>query len=804
MFFEGFSRDLRFALRQLVRNPSFSVIAILVLAIGIGANTAVFSMVNSVLLRPLPYPEAGQLVMVRDTQQGSSPSGPMSYPEFAAWRTQTGVFDEVAAYATSRSILTELGEPEQLTSLIASANLLTLTGTTPALGRNFLKGEDTRESTPVVMVSYSFWQSHFNLDPKILDRTLRLSDRIYTIVGVLPEGFNFANNTPDVLIPLRLNAQIAPAGLKFLNVVGKLHSGVTASTAGAAINAAIPQVQKLSSDIEGAAVIPLKMYLTGDSRALLWQLLGAVAFVLLIACANIANLLIARAASREKEMAIRVSLGAERGRLLRQLLLESTFLAVIGGVLGLVLASVCEKLMSSFLANRLPRASEIHVDIYVLSFTALVSVGAGIIFGLAPALHALRGNLQQQLKQSGRQSTSTHSSQRLRQSLVVLEMAFSLVLLVGAGLLIHSFTRLLVSDKGFEPDHVLTMTVQPSGAQYVDPAKEISYLQEILRQTRSLPSIQSAGFVTSLPLLGNDIVGDVNIQGRPVDPKAPVIATKQFTSGDYFQTMRIPLVKGRYLGDADTMDSPRVAVINQEFANRYFPGKDPIGNHIDVSWGNPGWSEIVGVVSNTKQGNLALAAEPTLYVPVSQKPELLRMLAFSLTVRTGMEPSQIARSIVNKIHELDSKQAVSKVLPMEQILNESLAARRVSMWVLGVFSVIGLLLAAIGIYGVLSYYVAQRRQDIGVRIALGARRSQVLRLILGHAGTLIITGVVAGLIISFLLSRLMTKFLFSVRATDPITFIGVSVILTLLALLACSIPAFRATRVDPIVELRNE
>ncbi len=804
MQLERLWQDLRFAVRQFRKHSTFTIIAVLILAIGIGANTAMFSLVNSILLRPLPYPEPQRLVALRSAQQGSASSNPLSYPELAAWKDQTGIFEEVAAYAPSQSILTELGDPEQLHSMIISANLLSMTGTAPVLGRNFLPEEDSPGSTPVAMISASFWRSHLHSDPGILGRKLRLTDRVYNIVGVLPQGFRFADNSPDVIIPLRLNSQVAPAGLKFLNAVGRLRPGVTIQKATTAIQVAIPQVRKLAPDAEGAVLIPLKQYLTGDSPALLWELLGSMAFVLLIACANVANLLIARAATREKEIAIRISVGAERERLVRQLLTESILLAMIGGIVGLVAASVCLKLTSSFLVDRLPRASEVHIDIYVLAFTAIVSLLSGIFFGLAPGLHQMGRNLQQRLKQGGRESSNSHDSERLLQSLVVLEMVFSLVLLAGTGLLLRSFVRLLIVDKGFESDHVITMSIQPSGFRYNDPVKEINYLQQILDQTQAIPGVQSAGFIISPPLSGNEIIGNVEVQGRPVDPKAPIIVAKEFTGGDYFHALRIPLLQGRYLSNSDRTDAPRVVVVNEAFVRRYFAGQNPIGNHIDLSWGTPGWSEIVGVVGDTKQGNLAAPTEPAFYAPLSQKPELLRLLAFSLIVRTGTEPSTMAHAIISKIRELDSNQAVSKVQTMDRIVEDSLAGRRFSMWVLGGFSGIGLFLAAIGIYGVISYYVLQRRQEIGIRMALGAQRSQVLRLILGHGMKLMGIGVLAGLIVSFAISHLMTRFLFNVQATDPITFAGVSLLLLLLAVVACAIPALRAIHVDPLVALRNE
>ena len=796
---DNFLQDLRFGLRMLRKNPGFTTVAVLVLAIGIGVNTAIFSVVNSVLLQPLPYPGSQRLMLL----QGLSDSRdiPVSYTEFLAWKDQKELFEDSAAFTNSGFALTGVGEPEQLRGMSISAALLPMFGVKPAAGRIFLSEEDARTANPVAMITHSFWQSHFHGSQSAVGQKLTLNDKVFTIVGALPEDFAFAANV-QLLTPLRLDTTVAPSGLNFLAMIVKLRPGVSPGQARTAMTAMVPRLQKIDSDLLPATVTPYHEFLVGDSRPLLFVLLGAVLSVLLIACANTANLLLARAASRSKEIAVRISLGAGRLRLVRQLLTESLLLSGLGGIIGILLAWAGLGVLTTLLAQRLPRDAAVHIDLTVLLFSAVLALVTGIVFGLAPCIQIVKGNLQEELKQGGRQSES--SSHWLRQTLIVSEIAFSLVLLAGAGLLLRSFVRLLNVDKGFSTDHVVTMGIWPSPVRYADPRVAISYLQQVQERVVTVPGVRSAGFVTNLPLSGSSTDGGLVIEGRGEDPKHPLNAQKQFVGGNYFQALRVPLLKGRYLTDADNTTSPPVVIINQTFARQFFPNEDPIGKRIDVDWGNPAFSEIVGVVGDTKQETLAETVHPTFYAPFAQKAEIMKFLSFNLVARTEQDPLTVVRAISTQIHQLDRNQVLARISSMDDVVAKSLAPRRVPVWLMGVFSGIALFLAAIGIYGVLSYYVLQRRQEIGLRMALGAQRANVLQLILGHAAKLIAAGVAIGLVAAFAASRVLTSMLFGVKPTDIPTFLGVSLLLAALALLACAIPASRATRVDPLVVLRNE
>jgi putative ABC transport system permease protein len=798
---ESLLQDVRFALRMLRRSPGFAAIAVLVLAVGIGANAAIFSVVNAVLLKPLPYPDSERLVMLRDesTQSGFVP---MSYPAFLGWREQKDIFDQVATYMNTDSALTGRGEPEQVRVMRVSSNLLPLLGVTPAQGRGFTAEEEPRQANPVVLLTHSFWQERFQADPAAVGQKLTLNDRVFTVIGVLPENFKFGNN-PKLVLPLRLDTQVAPDGLNFLPVMGRLKSGITFEQARSATKAALPRVQKMASNENGIGLIRLQEFFAGDSRPLLLVLLVAVLVVLLIACANTANMLLARAAARQKEIAIRVSLGAPRIRLVRQLLTESTLLAVLGGALGIALAWAGLGALTSLLSSRLPRNADVHMSLAVLGFATLLAILTGIVFGLAPALQAARGDLHDRLKQGGWQAGSS-GSQKLRSILVVLELAFSLVLLAASGLLLRSFVRLLNVNKGFDSDHVLTMGIDPSPGRYADPRTELNYLQQIMQRVQAVPGVRSTGFVTTLPLEGGSTNGDVKIEGRPADPKAPLITNKQFVAGNYFSAMRIPLIKGRYFTDNDTQDSPKVAVVDHAFARQFFPGQDPIGKRFDVNWGDPGWSEIIGVVADTKLETLESATAPTSYALIQQKPELLKFLGFALVVRTNVEPTSAVQSIAREVHQLDANQALARVRTMDAVMDESLAPRRAPMGLFALFAGVALFLSAIGIYGLLSYYVVQRRHEIGVRMALGAQRGHVLGLVLKEGTKLIAIGIGVGLLFAFIASRAMVSLLYGIKPTDIPTFLGVSFVLALLALVACCVPALRATRVDPLVVLRNE
>ncbi len=682
-----------------------------------------------------------------------------------------------------------------------SAALLRMFGVKPEAGRVFLPEEDARTANPVAMITHSFWRSHFHGSQSAIGQKLTLNDKVFTIVGVLPEDFTFVGDA-QVLTPLRLDTTVAPSGLNFLPMIVKLRPGISPSQARTAMTAMVPRLQKIDSNFVPATVTLYQESLVGDSRPLLFVLLGAVVSVLLIACANTANLLLARAASRSKEIAVRISLGAGRLRLVRQLLTESLLLAALGGVIGILLAWAGLGVLTTLLAKRLPHDAAIHIDLTVLLFSAGIALVTGIVFGLAPCVQVVKGNLQEELKQGGRQSGP--GSNWLRQTLIISEIAFSLVLLAGAGLLLRSFVRLLNVDKGFSTDHVLTMGIWPSPVRYADPKVEINYLQQMQERISTVPGVQSAGFITNLPLSGGSTDGGFTIEGRPRDPKHPVNAQKQFVGGNYFQTLRVPLLKGRYITDADNATAPAVVIINQTFARQFLPNEDPIGKHIDVGWGNPGFSEVVGVVGDTKQDTLAETVHPTFYAPVAQKADIVKFLAFNFVVRTEQDPLSTVQAVSHQIHQFDKNQVIARIRSMDEVVALSLAPRRAPMWLMGLFSAIALFLAAIGIYGVLSYYVLQRRQEIGLRMALGAQRANVLQLILGHAAKLIAAGVAIGLVAAFAASRVLTSMLFGVKATDIPTFLAVSLLLAALALLACAVPAFRATRVDPLVVLRNE
>jgi predicted permease len=796
--------DLRFGVRMLRRNPAFSLTAILILAVGIGANTAVFSVVNSILLKPLPYADHERLMMLRNGGDRDAKT-PMSYPEFIGWLDQKQIFESVGAYAFGSVDVTHPGEPQHVDIIRASAQLLPMLGEPLHLGRSFTAQEELRAGPPAVIISDSFWRTRFQGDPSAIGSTLTLNDTLFTIVGVLRPAFHFATD-PNLILPLRLDAESAAPRFNFLQVVGKLRAGITLPQARGAVATAVTQVNERASSAGGASVsmVPLQEVLIGDSRPLLVALLGTVAFVLLIACANTANLLLARAAARQKEMAIRMSLGAVRTRLIRQLLTESLVLSVLGGALGLAMARWGLGLLVTILGDRLPQGSDVQLDGYALALTATLSIFTGLLFGLAPAVQAGRRNLSDRLKMGGRFSAGLSNPQLMRNALMVGEIAFSLVLLAGAGLLLRSFIRLAHVDKGFESDHVLTMHIAVSPGKYAEPAREINYLNQIAENTRNVPGVESAGFITNLPFSGDAMSGDFLMQGVTVDPVKVVAASKQFVVGDYFSAMHMLLIRGRFLNAADTNESRPVVVVDQGFVRQYVPREDPIGKYIDIGWGKRGWSEIVGVVGEAREFAMTADPMPTIYSPLAQKPELLEFLAFNLAVRSKLDPLSQIRVISGQIHQLDATQVISKARTMDDLIDSKLASRRDPLWLFGTFSGMALFLAGVGMYGVLSCYVLQRRSEIATRIALGAQDVDILGLVLGHAVKLVTAGLAVGMAVSFALTRVLSSLLFGIQPTDLPTFLGVSALLAVLALIACGIPAVRATRMDPLTVLRSE
>ena len=791
---ETLIQDIRFALRVLRKNPGFALVAILVLAIGIGANTAIFSVVDTVLLRPLPYPHAERLVFIENVFQQAGHT-PMTYTNFQFWRDQHQLFDQVFTYFSSIGAMTGVQEPEEVPIVRISANLLPTLGVTPIAGRGFRDDEEPRSADPVVMLTESFWHKHYGGSASAVGQKLTINDKVFTIVGVVPDSFRLAHPF-ELLMPLRLTPDI---NIAFLPGIARLQPGVSLKQAQAALPGLIPAYKKADPELDNVAFTPYQQILVGNSRPLLFVLLGGVIAVLLIACANTANLLLARAAAREKEIALRISLGAGRVRLARQLLTESVLLSLIGGVLGILLGWGSLHFLTTLLARRLPQAIAIHLDIRILVFALLLSLATGLVFGLAPVLQLIRGNLHDRLKQGGRQTAG--GGQRLRQVLVVGEIAISLVLLAAAGLLLRSMISLLNVDKGFNSHHVITMAVRPSPVRYKDPKTEIIYLQRILENVNSLPGVQSAGWVYTLPLTGNSTNGGIKIEGHPGD--SPNV-DKQYVEGNYFQAMRTPLLKGRFFDARDNLNSPRVVIVNQTLAQKVFPHQDPIGKRIDVGWGDPGFSEIIGVVADAKQEALTAEHRSSTFMLYSQNAALMEYLDTNLVVRTGQDPLSAVAAIRSRIQQLDPNQPLADVKTMDDVLAESLAPQRAPAWLFGGFSAIALFLAAIGIYGVLSYFVVQRSQEIGVRMALGAQRSNVLRLILGQGARLIAIGVAIGIVGGVWAARALTSLLFGVKPTDLPTFLVVSLTLAALALVACAVPALRATRVDPMVALRSE
>jgi putative ABC transport system permease protein len=790
-------QDIRYAFRVIAKSPGFTAAAVLTLALGIGANTAIFSVVNAVLLRPLPYPHPEQIITIFDVQP-SYGNAPMSYPEFADWRNKSQVFQTVAAAANRPYTVTNLSVPEQVRGLRVSTNYLDLLGGQFIFGRNFRPEEEPFSAPRVAIVTYSFWKTHLGGDPSVLDRKLVLDDNVYSIVGMLSPKFRPINPV-DILTPLRFtDATINNRGLHFLNVGGRLRAGLTIAEARKQLIPLDAQVKKDSSTDHGVAIEGLQDNLTEGSSGSLALMFGAVGFVLLIGCANVANLLLARAAGRHREMAVRIALGAGRGRLVRQLLTESTLLALMGGALGLAVGRATLTVLLQVLGPRLPRAMEITMDARVLLFALGVALLTGIFFGLAPARSLLRTSLSASLGEGGRAGTGVGG--RERNVLVAGEVALALVLLVGAGLVLRSFQRLLNVPKGFSADHVLTFNVHLPSVRYKSPAQQTEFFNDFRARLSTLPGVDTVGLVNQLPLAGGNVDGGVDIEGRTFPKDSGPTADKRIASPGYFHAMRIPVLRGREFTDRDVLNAPHVAIINENFARTYFPNEDPIGKHIAFNWDIDGFQEIIGVVGDVKHDSLASSDHSEVYVPYAQRPDS----GFAFAVRTKSDPAAITSAVRSTLTSLDAGIPLNQISTYDDIVSQSLTDQRSSVFLLGSLGGLALVLTAIGIYGVLAYTVAQQTREIGVRIALGASRSDVLSLVLGRGLRLVAIGAAIGIAASYALTRLMSALLYDIKPTDPVTFAGVTLLLFVVALAACWIPAHRATRVDPMVALRYE
>lgn len=809
---QTFWQDLRYGFHMLWKSPGFTLVALLALALGIGANTFIFSVVNALLLRPLPFPNSDRItsILIKDPDTGALYSS-YSLPNFEDIRDRNKVFEQVAALNMSTEFLRSGEEPERLRGVKVSAELFPLLGVKPLLGRTFSNEEERSGSGSFIVLSYDLWQRRFNGDPNIINQNLIIGSQPTTVLGVMPAGFKFPVGARQVDFWMPLISSIPPAartarGAVYLGLFARLKPNVTLAQAQAEMNLIANDLATQYPEANtGLNIVPVSTHerLVGKIRPTLLVLLGAVALVLLIACANVADLLLARASVRQKEIAIRTAIGATRWRVVRQLLTESFLLSILGGAAGVLLAFwAIELLISSNPAN-LPRVAEIGMDKYVLLFTIGLTTLTGVFFGLAPALQASRTDLNESLKDGMRESSVGIKRNRTRSALVISEIALSLILLVGATLLFQSLRRILAVSPGFEPNNVLTADVSVSNAKYPEKEQRAAFYSEALGRIAALPGVESASIVYPLPLGGSFESYTFDIAGQPpFPPGQQPSADRRIISPDYFRTMSTPVRKGRAFGTLDQATAPAVMIVNDTFARRFFPGEEVIGKRIIPGEGRqPVTREIVGVVGDVRHEGLDVEPTPEYYIPYEQA-SVDDMTVVART--TAVNPTSIAMPLRDVIRAMDKEQPVYNIRPMTQLLTESLAQRRFNLILLGGFALLALVLAGIGIYGVMSYSVAQRTREIGVRIALGAQSRDVLKMVLFHALGLTAIGLALGLVGAFALTRFLVTLLFEIKPTDLTTFAIVSIVLGAVAITACLIPARRATKVDPLVALRYE
>ena len=804
-------QDLRYGARMLRKRPGFALIAIVTLALGIGANTAIFSVVNGILLRPLPFDHPERLVRVYVTVPDRGiKNNPASYLNFTDWRSRNSVFDAMAAYSGASATFTGGPAPEQIEGVGASGDLFATLNARPMAGRVLSRADEEAGANNVIVISYGLWQRSFNADSRIVGRRVTLDATGYTVIGVMPRGFRFPLNQSktDFWVPLdSRSATNQERGANYLSVVARLKPGVSLEQSQSEmtrIGSLLEQEYRDKNGGRGLSLVPLHEALVGETRRALLVLLASVGFVLLIACANVANLQLARAASRGRELAIRTALGARWGRIMRQLLTESLMIAVVGGAVGLLLAVWGIELLLAAMPADIPRAGGITLDGRVLGFTAAVTLLAGLISGLAPSLHSSKADLTESLKEGGRGASEGARRNRTRSLLVVTEVALSLILLVGAGLLIKSFRHLLDVNPGLNPNGVLTASIALPAGTYAQETRQSAFFQQVLNRVAALPNVAAAGVVDPMPLGGSIAMNGFSIEGRaPVSSGERLATHSRIISADYLKAMGIPLLRGRTLSERDHATAPKVILINDSFARRHFPNQDPLGQRIRLTIAPNFIAEVVGVVGDVKHRGLEREAGPEAYVSYLQVPGPI----MSLIVRASsdsLDPLTLSASIREAVQQVDKDQPVYDVKPMAAWVNESVARQRFNMLLLGVFAAVALVLAAIGIYGVINYSVTQRTHEIGIRLALGAQRRDVLRLVVGQGLALIMTGIACGVAGAFVLTRLMGGLLFAVSPSDPATFVIIPLLLACVALLACYLPARRAAKTDPLVALRYD
>jgi predicted permease len=793
--------DLRYGARRLRKNPGFTAVAVITLALGIGANTAIFSVVNSVLLRPLPFSQPERLTMIwnKGVEAAGGDRTPLAVGDLLDLRSQTQSFQSVDAFQGAFYNYIGGESPERIRGARVTAGFFTTLGAQAALGRTFHPDEERPGAERVVVISHGFWVRHLAGRPDVIGRPLNLSGTSFTIVGVMPEAFDFPARAVELWTALRLEPP-ARRGPYFLSGIARLKPGLT-------IEQARAESTSMSSTLSGEKFsfnfLPVNEFILGDVRTALLVLLAAVTIVLLISSANVANLLLARAASREKEISIRAALGASRGRIVRQLLSESLLLALLGGTLSVLLAVWGVDLMLKLAPEGIPRLEQIRIDASALGWTALVSLLTGIIFGLAPALQGSRLNLNEALKEGGRSSTESLGKRRWRNLLVISELAMATMLLIGASLLLRSFRQLQMVDPGVDPERVMTMDIALRGDKYAEEQQVHSFYGQVLERVGALPGVQTVAVSNSLPPDERDFSSEFIIEGRPLDAgKGAPVADFILVSRDYFRALSLPLRRGRYFSDTDSKDAPRVLIINEAMERQFFAFEDAVGKRLNL--GNekePLWAEIIGVVGDVKYTGLESETQPALYQPMAQNPSW----SMFLIVKTETaDPLSLASAVRKEIGSLDRELPVAKIGTLEQRLAAAVTQPRFRTTLIAIFAAIALILASVGIYGVISYSVTQRTHEIGIRMALGAQAMDVLKLLLKQGMLLAVAGVGVGVIAAFALTRLMRSLLFGVSATDPFTFTVIALLLTTVALLASYIPARRATKVDPLIALRDE
>jgi len=813
--FESLVQDARYGARMLVKHKAFTAIAVVTLALGIGANTAIFSVVNELLLQPLPYRDADRVVTLWEVSPEGRHQNTTSRQNFRAWKAQGSSFEQMAAFSDQRVNLTGTGEPEELSVTFATTDFFKVLGVEPILGRTFLPDDNEPGKQDVAVLSYGLWQRRFGGQPNIVGQQITLSAEQFTVIGVMPRGFQFhikhrsGTGRPAELwsiLPMPVGGGANEIG-RYLSVVARLQPGVSPEQAGAELKTIearlsdeIPKYNKNYT----TEVLPLREQFFGNVRRPLWLMLGAVGFVLLIACANVANLLLSQATSREKEIALRAALGARRVRITRQLLTESLLLALLGSVFGLGFAWLGIKALVAISPRDLVSLQSVGLNVPVLLWTLGISLLTGVIFGLAPAVHISRLNLNDSLKEGGKSEAGQASgSRRLRSALVVSEIALAVVLLASAGLLIKSFMRLQQVDRGFKTDNILTMVVRLPDAKYSKDPEIVSFFTQALEHVRSLPGVRSAGVVNFLPLYGGlGSATGFKIEGRPEPPpgQGPGCDVRAADAG-YFQTMGIPLLRGRTFSEREDTEAKHVILINEALARKYFPNEDPIGKRLDVAmFDKPFWAEIIGVVGNLRYDSLIDESPPAVYYA---HPDLTYSF-MTLVIRTDGDPAAIAPAVQREIRSLDPNQPVSDVRTMNQVMSEWVSRSRFNTLLLGLFAGLATLLSAVGIFGVMNYSVALRTRELGLRLAIGAQPRQVLLLVLRQGLFLTVFGVVLGLAAAFALTRLLSGLLFGVEAFDLSTFTTISLLLVFVSLLACYLPARRAMRIDPLQALRYE